>query len=183
MDAARPGMLYAAVERPPVYDSKVKTFNDADALKVKGVQKTVALPPFKQPHLFQQVGGVAVLADSTWAAMQGRKKLKVEWDDNPNHSGFASDPYKQELFTSVHKAGKVVRNRRRFRQSLCRREKKARSRLLRADVGARFDGASGRRGRIPERQVEAWCPTQNPQAVQDAVGAALGFHPRLSRAM
>src|SRR5215475_2508350 len=41
MDAKRPGMLYAMVERPPVYDSKVKKFDDAEALKVKGVQKTV----------------------------------------------------------------------------------------------------------------------------------------------
>ena len=65
MDAKRPGMLYAAIERPPVYDSKVKTFDDSEALKVKGVQKTVQLPPFKQPHMFQQLGGVAVLADST----------------------------------------------------------------------------------------------------------------------
>jgi isoquinoline 1-oxidoreductase beta subunit len=63
MDAVRPGMLFATVERPPVYDSKMKAFDDSEALKVKGVLKTVTLPPFRQPHLFQQVGGVAVLAD------------------------------------------------------------------------------------------------------------------------
>src|SRR4051794_22334236 len=49
MDAKRPGMLYASIERPPVYDSKVKTSDDSEALKVKGVVKTVQLPPFKQP--------------------------------------------------------------------------------------------------------------------------------------
>ena len=43
--------------------------------------------------------------------MQGRKKLKVDWDLNPAHAGFNSDRYKQELFASVHKPGKVVRNR------------------------------------------------------------------------
>jgi isoquinoline 1-oxidoreductase beta subunit len=111
MDAKRPGMLYAAVERPPVYDSKVKTFDDTEALKVKGVRKTVQLPPFKQPHLFQQLGGIAVVADSTYAAFEGRKKLKVDWDLNPDHASFNSDGYKQELFASVHKPGKVVRNR------------------------------------------------------------------------
>jgi isoquinoline 1-oxidoreductase beta subunit len=111
LDAKRPGMLYAAVERPPVYDSKVKTFDDTEALKVKGVRKTLQLPPFKQPHLFQQLGGVAVVADSTYAAMEGRKKLKVDWDLNPDHASFSSDGYKQELFASVHQPGKVVRNR------------------------------------------------------------------------
>src|SRR5262252_3485962 len=113
-DARRPGMLYASIERPPVYDSKVKSFDNAEALKVKGVRQTVQIPGFKQPHLFQQAGGVAVLADSTWAAMQGRKKLKVEWDVNPAHAGYDSPAYKQELFRSVHKAGKVVRNRGNF---------------------------------------------------------------------
>jgi isoquinoline 1-oxidoreductase beta subunit len=81
---------------------------------VKGVQKTVQLPPFKQPHLFQQLGGVAVLADSTYAALQGRKKLKVDWDANPAHSSFNSADYKKELFASVHKPGKAVRNRGNF---------------------------------------------------------------------
>src|SRR5262245_43866297 len=114
MDAKRPGMLYAMIERPPVYDSKVKTFDAAEALKVPGVRKTVELPGFKQQHMFQQVGGVAVLADSTYAAMQGRKKLKIEWDSNPNHASFNSTSYKQELFASVHKPGKVVRNRGNF---------------------------------------------------------------------
>jgi isoquinoline 1-oxidoreductase beta subunit len=178
MDAARPGMLYASVERPPVYDSKVKTFNDADALKVKGVQKTVTLPPFKQPHLFQQVGGVAVLADSTWAAMQGRKKLKVEWEDNPSHSGFASDPYKQELFSSVHKAGKVVRNRGDFDKAFAGANKKLEAdyyvpMLAHASMEPPVAVAEWQNGK-----VEAWCPTQNPQAVQDAVGAALGIAPK-----
>ena len=111
MDAKRPGMLYASIERPPVYDSKVKTFDDSEALKVKGVTKTVQLPPFKQPHMFQQLGGVACWPIQPMPRMQGRKKLKVDWDLNSDHTSFNSDRYKQELFASVHSPGKVVRNR------------------------------------------------------------------------
>ncbi|MEZ5352467.1 MAG: molybdopterin cofactor-binding domain-containing protein [Bryobacteraceae bacterium] len=175
MDAKRPGMLYAVVERPPVYDSKVKKFDDAAALKVKGVLKTVELPPFKQPHLFQQLGGVAVLANSTYAALQGRKKLKVDWETNPAHAGFNSNNYKQELFSSVHQPGKVVRNRGDFDAAFAGAAKKLEAdyyvpMLSHAPMEPPVAVAEWRNGK-----VEAWCPTQNPQAVQEAVSAAMGI--------
>ncbi len=177
MDAKRPGMLYAVIERPPVYDSKVKSFSDADTLKVKGVHKTVQLPPFKQPHLFQQLGGVAVVADSTYAAMQGRKSLKVEWENNPAHSNFSSSAYKQELFASVHKPGKVVRNRGNFDSAYGGAAKKVEAdyyvpMLAHAAMEPPVAVAEFSNGK-----VETWCPTQDPQAVQASVAGALGLKP------
>jgi isoquinoline 1-oxidoreductase beta subunit len=177
MDAKRPGMLYAAIERPPVYDSKVRSVNDSDALQVKGVQKTVQLPPFKQPHLFQQLGGVAVLADSTYAALQGRKKLKVDWDANPAHSSFNSSDYKKELFSSVHKPGKSVRNRGDFDAAFNRAARKLEvdyyvPMLAHAPMEPPVAVAEFRNGK-----VETWSPTQDPQAVQQSVAGALGIKP------
>jgi isoquinoline 1-oxidoreductase subunit beta len=176
-DVKRPGMLYAVIERPPVYDSKVKSVDDKDALAVKGVQKTVQLPPFQQPHLFQQLGGVAVLADSTWAAMQGRKKLKVEWDLNPAHSGWNSADEKKDLFASVHKAGKTVRNRGNFDAAFEKAAKKLEADyytplLAHASMEPPVAVAEYRDGK-----VETWSPSQDPQAVQAAVAAALGIKP------
>jgi len=178
MDAKRPGMLYAVIERPPVYDSKVKSFDDSATLKVKGVQKTVQLPPFKQPHLFQQLGGVAVVANSIYAAMQGRKNLKVEWDNNPAHANFNSNTYKTELYSSVHKPGKMVRNRGDFDTAFASAAKKLEAdyyvpMLAHVSMEPPVAVAEFRDGK-----VETWCPTQNPQAVQDAVGAALGIPPK-----
>jgi isoquinoline 1-oxidoreductase beta subunit len=178
MDAKRPGMLYAAVERPPVYDSKVKTFDDSAALQVKGVRNTVQLPPFKQPHLFQQLGGIAVVADSTYAAIEGRKKLKVEWDANRDHAGFNSDAYKQELFASVHKPGQVVRNRGDFDTAFAGAARKLEAdyyvpMLAHAPMEPPVAVAEWQNGK-----VEAWCPTQDPQSVQTAVAAALGVEPK-----
>lgn len=178
MDAKRPGMLYASIERPPVYDSKVKSFDNAEALKVKGVRQTVQLPPFKQPHMFQQIGGVAVLADSTYAAMQGRKKLKIDWDANPDHASFNSNAYRQELFASVSKPGKVVRNRGNFDTAFAGAARKLEAdyyvpMLAHAPMEPPVAVAEWQNGK-----VTAWAPTQNPQAVQDAVGAALGISPK-----
>jgi len=77
MDATQDGMLYASIEHPPVLGSTVRSLDDKAALAVPGVRQTATIDPFKPPLLFQPLGGVAVLADNTWAAMQGRKKLIV----------------------------------------------------------------------------------------------------------
>src|SRR5215831_1477647 len=61
------------------------------------------------PHVFQPLGGVAVLAANTWAAFQGRQKLKVEWDNGPNASYNSAD-YRKELESTALKPGKLVRN-------------------------------------------------------------------------
>jgi isoquinoline 1-oxidoreductase beta subunit len=80
MDARMDGMVYASIEHPPVLGGKVKSYDDTAALQVAGVRQTVAIDPFQPPPAFQPLGGIAVIADNTWAAFQGRKQLKVVWD-------------------------------------------------------------------------------------------------------
>ena len=84
MDAKVDGMVYASIEHSPVLGGKIKSVDNKEALAVRGVSQTVVLPDFKPPHAFQPLGGVAVIADNTWAALQGRKKLKVDWDAGAN---------------------------------------------------------------------------------------------------
>src|SRR5215467_14099105 len=102
------GMLYASVAHPPVFGSTVKSVDDKAALAVAGVRQTATIDAFKPPIVMQALGGVAVLADNTWAAMQGKKKLKIEWDKSP-HSVWNSESYKKELQETSRKPGKVVR--------------------------------------------------------------------------
>jgi isoquinoline 1-oxidoreductase subunit beta len=174
MDAHLDGMLYASIEHPPVLGGKVVSCDDREALKVAGVRQTVAIDPFKPPHHFQPLGGVAVIADNTWAAFQGRQKLKITWDNGPNAS-YDSDAYRKQLQETARKPCKAA--------------------LSRGDVDAEF--AKG--GKIVEAEyyvphlahasmeppvalanyrdgkVEAWAPTQDPQAAQETVGNALGI--------
>ena len=72
-------MLYASVERNPRFWGKVKSFDDSAAKAVPGVKHVLAV---KMKVFSQDREGVAVVADSTWAAMQGRKALKIVWDDS-----------------------------------------------------------------------------------------------------
>jgi isoquinoline 1-oxidoreductase subunit beta len=92
LDKKLPGMLYASVERNPRFRGVVKSYDDSAALKIPGVKKVmkVNMEVFKSPR-----EGVAVIADSLWAAMQGRKALKVEWDDSGFEHINTADIYKR----------------------------------------------------------------------------------------
>jgi isoquinoline 1-oxidoreductase beta subunit len=73
IDTRRPGMLYATVVRCPVFDGKVATFDATHAKTVRGVKDVIQIS-----------SGVAVVADNTWSAMQGRKALAIKWDEGAN---------------------------------------------------------------------------------------------------
>ena len=83
-DIRLPGTKYAVIARPPVMGGKVASFDATDAKKVPGVVQIVEIPAPSYPLAFQPAGGIAVVADNTWAAIQGRKALKVVWDDGPH---------------------------------------------------------------------------------------------------
>src|SRR6202049_1532006 len=102
-------MLYAVVARPQVYGGKVTSYDAAAALKVPGVMRVVQIEPTPGPPQFNPLGGVAVVARNTWAAMQGRNALKIVWDDGPNAS-YDSAAYKATLEEAARKPGRVVRN-------------------------------------------------------------------------
>ena len=67
-DVTLPGMLTAVIARPPVVGGKVARFDATRALAVPGVRKVIEMPAPKPPYAFQPWGGVAVVADHTWAA-------------------------------------------------------------------------------------------------------------------
>jgi isoquinoline 1-oxidoreductase subunit beta len=69
-DVQLPNMLTAMVAHAPRFGGKVKSFDATAAKKVPGVVEVYKIPT-----------GVAVVAENTWAARQGRDALKVEWDD------------------------------------------------------------------------------------------------------
>jgi isoquinoline 1-oxidoreductase beta subunit len=81
IDAQMPGMLYAVIARSPYFDGTLRTLDDSAAKKVRGVRAVVPLAgPKPTDDLVRNLtAGVAVVADNTWAAMQGRKALRIDW--------------------------------------------------------------------------------------------------------
>ncbi|WP_207510399.1 xanthine dehydrogenase family protein molybdopterin-binding subunit [Longitalea luteola] len=77
LDKKLPGMLYAVVERSPHFLGKVKSYDDSAVKSMPGVKHVIKV----QMPVFDTIReGIAIVADNTWAAMQARKALKVEWD-------------------------------------------------------------------------------------------------------
>ncbi len=89
IDVVLPDMLVAVIQRAPVLGATVVSMDSAAALQVPGVRKVIKVPG-RPDVLGGNVEGVAVLADSYWAAHQGRELLKVQWSDSPL-AGFDSD--------------------------------------------------------------------------------------------
>src|SRR6202521_929705 len=174
MDARADGMVYASIERPPVLGGKVKSYDDREALKVAGVRQTVPIDPFKPPPAFQPLGGIAVIADNTWAAFQGRKKLKIEWDNGPNAT-YDSEQYKKELQATARNAGKIVRN-----QGDAESVFSKGGRVFEADYYVPLLAHAPMEPMVAtaefkDGKVTVWAPTQNPQAAQATIAQELGI--------
>ena len=172
MDARLDGMVYASVERPPVLGGKVKSYDDKEPLKVAGVRQIVPIDPFQPPPAFQPLGGIAVIADNTWAAFQGRKKLNISWDNGPNET-YNSDSYKNELRATSHNPCKVVRNVGDADAVFAKGGK-----VHEADYYVPLLAHAAMEplvalAEFKDGKATLWAPTQNPQAVQDIVSKEL----------
>jgi isoquinoline 1-oxidoreductase beta subunit len=177
MDTRMDGMVYASIEHPPVLGGKVKSYDDKEALKLAGVRQTVPIDPFQPPPAFQPLGGIAVIADNTWAAFQGRKKLKIVWDNGSNET-YDSDQYQKDLRDTSRKPGKVIRNQGDVDTVFAKGGK-----ILEADYYVPLLAHAPMEpmaavAEFKDGTVTTWAPTQNPQAAQDIISKELGIPPQ-----
>ena len=95
IDIRRPGMLFAAVSQSPVFGGQIKSYDEAEARAVRGVEAVVPIP-----------NGVAVVADSTWHAMQGLEALKPEFEGGES-VGLDSTKVTARLRAALDEMGKA----------------------------------------------------------------------------
>lgn len=172
-DTHMEGMLYASVLHPPVYGSAVQNVDDSAALKVPGVKQTATIEPFKPPVTMQALGGVAVIADSTYAAFQGKKKLKVEWTQS-EHVVWNSDTFRKDLEATSRKSCKVVRENGNVDEVFAKGGKVVEAQYYAPMLAHAAMEPPAALAVYRDGKVEAWAPTQNPQGAQEAIAAAVG---------
>lgn len=178
MDTVLPGMVFAVVARPAVVGGKPRRVDSGDALKVPGVIKVVEIPGFQGPPLFQPLGGVAVVARNTWAAMQGRAALKIEWDDGPN-AHYDSVAFRQTQEAAARRPGTVYRNQGDAPQRIAdaATDRRVSAEYFVPHLAHATMEPPVATARVDDQGCEIWTSTQNPQAALDGVATALGLKP------
>jgi len=174
IDARVEGTLYAVVARPPVYGGKATAVDSAEALKVPGVLKVVAIDPPAVPSEFQPLGGVAVVARNTYAAMKGRDALKITWDDGPN-AVYSSDTYRASLEEAARKPAKVVRNEGDVDRAMAGAAKKVEAEYYVPHLAQAPLEPPAALVRIVDGRAEAWACTQAPQVTRTRLAQRLGI--------
>jgi isoquinoline 1-oxidoreductase subunit beta len=184
MDVRVPGMLIATVERCPVYGGSVRRYNADKAKKMPGVRAVLEVKPFHLTHQFGETSGpgsrnytsagVAVLADSTWAAMQARQALEVEWDEGSfAQESTASLREKFVKLTSAEAA--VIRNDGDFEKAHAAAAKKIEAVYEVPFLAHATMEPMNCTAHVREGECELWAPTQVPGAAAESVAKALGI--------
>ncbi|HKV78606.1 MAG TPA: xanthine dehydrogenase family protein molybdopterin-binding subunit [Candidatus Sulfotelmatobacter sp.] len=174
LDVRVPEMLFAVVARCPTFGGKHAHFDGTKAKAVPGVRQVFEIPALGRDMF--TAGGVAVVADSTWAAMQGREALQITWEN-----GAAAAESTNTLHTALHtgagKPGKRVRNDGDVDAVLSNGAKHVEATyefpfLAHATMEPMNITVHARSG-----EAEVWAPTQSPDWVQRTVAKILDLKP------
>ncbi len=167
MDIKLPNMKYACIARCPVTFGTVKSFDKTKAMAVSGVLDVIEIPRIEKP--FGTLGGVAVVASNTWAAMKGKEALEIVWNYGDN-KGYNSEAYLKTITANVHKKGKEVRNDGNINKAFKNAAHIVESTFqLPHLVHAPMEVPNATAWLKDDGICEAWAPTQTPQAARKEV--------------
>ena len=174
IDSRVPGMLYAVVARCPVFEGKVASFDAKKAKALPGVRDVFEIKTSGRGA--STTGGVAVLAENSWAAIQGRKALEVTWEEGAAAKE-SSEELRDQFLANAQKPGGVLRNEGDANAVLEAAPKKLEAiyelpfaahvcmEPMNCTVDIRPDSA------------EAWVPSQGPQWAQAVIAEAAKLPP------
>ena len=161
IDFRSPGMKYAILARCPVMGGNVTSFDDKESRKISGISYVGKIGD----------AAVAVVADSVWGAMEGRRVLNVRWDDGPNkdlNSAAIFESLKKTVTgkaATLYSRGDVAKASGRRIEASYQLPFMAHAPMEPGNCTAHFRGSS----------CELWAPTQVPQDVRDSVAQATGL--------
>ncbi|MBT8117019.1 MAG: molybdopterin-dependent oxidoreductase, partial [Gammaproteobacteria bacterium] len=179
-DTRLPGMKYAAIARCPVLFGTAKSYSAEAALAVPGVRQVVEIPFAEPPAAFKALGGIAVIADNSWAAMKGRDALEIEWDEGKN-AAYDSDSYKEQLLAAVRAPGQEVRSEGNVEAALAGAVRTVEAEYYTPHLAHAPMEPPHAVAHVTDDGVEIWAPTQNPQSVQGEAAALLELPPEQVR--
>ncbi len=172
MNVKLPNMLYAVIERCPVWGGAVKSFDASAAKAIPGVVEIIELesvaPDENMDYKGGRRAGLAVLADNTWTAMQARKALRVEWELGKNGQKSSQDLV-AELAESKAQAAQVTYDFMTATTKMRRGQKQMKaSYFVPFQANACMEPLNATADHKGNR-VEVWAGTQAPQLTRERV--------------
>ena len=163
IDFRLPNIKYAVLARRPVFGGKVASFDDHDAKQVPGVSYVGKIGD----------SAVAVVADSTWNALEGRRLLNVTWDEGPNKD-LTTAATMDSLKQSSSKKGATLYSVGNVSKAVGRRIQAAYELPFMAHAPMEPGNSTAHYQRS---KCEIWSPTQVPQDLRDSAAQAIGLEP------
>lgn len=173
-DVKLPGMKYAAVRHVPVMGGSLKSLDKSAVDGMKGVTAVVEIPRFDKPY--GTLGGVGVVADSTWQAQRAAGRLVIEWERGP-HGGYDTESYKQQLVEHVEAPAEAVFTRGDVDRALADAEVRHAATYVGAHLSHSPMEPMASAAWVTDDRCEIWASTQDPQGMQETVGEYLGRKP------
>ena len=164
IDVRIPGMLYAAVAQCPVFGGSAKSFDEKQAAAVPGVKRVIRIS-----------SGIAVVADSTWTAFQGRDALQITWDEGPN-AHLSSDDIRKMFVEASGKSGVVAVNEGDCESALAKASKRIDAVYELPFLAHATMEPMNCVADVKKDRCEIWAPTQDPQAFQKKACEMTGLH-------
>lgn len=174
IDSRVPGLLYAVVARCPVFNGKLSSFDAAQAKAVPGVRDVFAFETSGRGA--STTGGIAIVAENSWAAMQGRKALSVKWDEGAASSE-SSEELRKQFLANASKPGAVVRNDGNANEIIPAAGKKVEAIYELPFAAHVCMEPMNCTVKIDADRAEAWVPTQAPQWAQSVIAEAAKLPP------
>ncbi|MEM0953239.1 MAG: molybdopterin cofactor-binding domain-containing protein [Pseudomonadota bacterium] len=176
-DVRLPDSVVAVIERPPVVLARATAYDASAAKAVPGVVDVVEMPALTEnPVLYRPLGGVAVLATNTWAAMQGRSKLNVRWSESPN-DGYDSTAFRDVLQRGNERPGDVHVTRGDVDAALNTADRAHSAEYYVPHLAQAPMEPPSATARLVDTTIEVWSCTQNPQADQSLIAEFLDVPP------
>ena len=177
LDARLPNMKFAAIARSPVTFGSVKSFDTSEATEITGVEQVVQLDRLIPPagQFFGMLGGVAVIANNTWSAFQGKNNLNVKWESGINES-YDTEKFKEKLISRIHNKAKIVPP---FKGSIEKAFKNA-DKVIEATytmphlAHAPMEVPNALAW-VHDGKCDVWAPVQDPQTVRAEIAHFFGF--------
>ncbi|MCY3980704.1 MAG: molybdopterin-dependent oxidoreductase [Alphaproteobacteria bacterium] len=171
-DVMLPGMKVAAIARPPVVGASPVRYDASAAWAVPGVEQVLGLPVSIMPAKFAPLGGIAVVASNTDAAIKGRDALEIEWGKSP-HGGYTSESYLEEMRATAKQPGQVLRAEGDAAAAFAAAAKTFGQEYSQAHMAHAMMEPPVAVANVADGKCEIWAPVQSPYGVRGDVAAAL----------